>query len=51
MSTIQNILLTPLKNVENNDDTNIDVKPYWDDKKEPSSINHTLFSILKPFRS
>lgn len=51
MSTIQNILLTPLKNVENNDDTNIDVKPYWDDKKEPSSINHTLFSILNPYNA
>lgn len=50
-STIQNILLTPtlFKSVENNDDTNTDVKPYWDDKKEPSSINHTLFSILNPY--
>jgi hypothetical protein len=48
-STIQQILLTPLKSVENNDDTNTDVKPYWDDKKEPSSINHTLFSILNPY--
>lgn len=49
MSNIQNILLTLLNSVENNDDTNIDIKPYWDDKKEPSSINHTLFSILNPY--
>lgn len=51
MNNIQNILVTLLKNVENNDDTNIDVKPYWDDKKEPSSINHTLFSILNPYNA
>ena len=51
MNNIQNILLTLLKNVENNDDANIDIKPYWDDKKEPSSINHTLFSILNPYNA
>ena len=50
-STIQNILLPLLNSVENNDDTNTDVKPYWDDKKEPSSINHTLFSILNPYNA
>ena len=49
MNNIQNILLTLLNSVENNDEPNTDVKPYWDDKKEPSSINHTLFSILNPY--
>jgi hypothetical protein len=51
MNNIQNIPLTLLKSVENNNEPNTDVKPYWDDKKEPSSINHTLFSILNPYNA
>ena len=53
----KNPLLTPLnrtypENTINNDDVKLyDFEPYWDETKEPSTINHTLFSILNPYNA
>ena len=40
------------ENTINNDDVKLyDFEPYWDETKEPSTINHTLFSILNPYNA
>ena len=53
-----NHLLAPLnhrtypENTINNHDVKLyDFEPYWDETKEPSTINHTLFSILNPYNA
>lgn len=54
---IEKTLLAPLnrkytENTINNDHVNLyDFEPYWDETKEPSTINHTLFSILNPYNA